>query len=758
MKKFTIALLFVFLLGSALNLLVPIRARALWQGGAAAAPGLGVSAAASAGAPAAPALGLSAGTPAAPAAFTGTPAAFTDTSTATAATAASTSTPAGSEAAPEAADDTAAQAQLQALAAEQPIMALVYLSDEYAIRQQPWAESDEVVRVPSGQQVLIQDFQRGTYGEAWMHVSTTVQDTVYTGFVARSNLACSDERFLAWEAAFGMAAGAARGRSLPADVTQFPASYQASLLALKSAHPNWTFVKMNTNLEWNTVVAEEMVQPRSLVPNSFDDYMKAGVYGTQGWSYASSTALKYYLDPRNWLNEEYIFQFEQLTYNASYHSEAAVQTFLNATFMRGAVPQDSRTYARLFWDVGQGLGVSPFHLASRVYSEQGAGGTSALISGTWPGYEGLYNYYNISASGSTNQEVVTNGLAKARAMGWTSPASSIQGGADIISANYIRKGQDTLYLQKFDVDATGGLYSHQYQQAVHSPASESRSIRQLYVNANALNNTFVFKVPVYNNMEATPPVLPITNYNITLTPPAGYTSAKAYINGEERAATQQGGSFVVNTGGAHATSAVMYKYDGAGVPVGMYVWLLNYRNGLYTVTAMPELENLLTYHGFSIRITGNTGIRFKTGIGADLRAQLTGAGAGGCKLKEYGTLVMNNANRGILPFIRDGDKVVGGQSYGITSSGTFMDAVYEIVNGRYRYTSVLTGLPASQYKTEFAFRGYCIVVREGREYILYGPPVAKSIYSLSQQVLASGEYPAGTPAYDFLTKLIQDAG
>lgn len=58
----------------------------------------------------------------------------------------------------------------------------------------------------------------------------------------------------------------------------------------------------------------------------------------------------------------------------------------------------------------------------------------------------------------------------------------------------------------------------------------------------------------------------------------------------------------------------------------------------------------------SIRITGKAGIRFKTGISTDLRAQLLGNGVNGYHLKEYGTLVMNNANRTSYPMIKGGEK------------------------------------------------------------------------------------------------------
>lgn len=186
------------------------------------------------------------------------------------------------------------------------------------------------------------------------------------------------------------------------DVEQFPESYQAALRALKDAHPSWIFVKHNVNLEWTDVVANEMVGGRSLIPASFPEYMQNGLY-SKSWAYASEDTLKYYLDPRNWLTESGIFQFEQLTYNASYQTQEGVQNFLNGSFMQGNVPNTEVTYAATFQEVGSALGVSPIHLACRVYQEQGKDGTSPLISGTYPGYEGYYNYFNIGASGNARR-------------------------------------------------------------------------------------------------------------------------------------------------------------------------------------------------------------------------------------------------------------------------------------------------------------------------------------------------------------------
>lgn len=396
---------------------------------------------------------------------------------------------------------------LQTLLNNKTVSALVYLCDEYSVRTEASTDSPAIATLPSGHQVFIRDFCL-TDDALWYQVSFFMDDQEYTGYIEQYHLAYSDEDFLAWEETYldSRTAALYSSNGSYADVAQFPSSYQASLNSLKAAHPNWTFVRFNTNLDWDTVIKNEDVmtggEPRNAIPANSPAAWISGNW-TSSWSRASTDAIKYYMDPRNFLNDPYIFQFEQLTYNPSYHNASSVQNILNSSFMAGTIPGDSRTYAQAFYEIGSTLGVSPFHLACRVYQEQGVRGTSALISGAYPGYENLYNYFNIGATGSSDTAIITSGLTRARKEGWTTRYNSLLGGARILSQNYILKGQDTLYLQKFDVDnSSNGLYWHQYQQNIKAPCSEGSNIRKAYSNAGALNNNFVFKIPVYNNMPA----------------------------------------------------------------------------------------------------------------------------------------------------------------------------------------------------------------------------------------------------------------
>lgn len=681
------------------------------------------------------------------------------------------------------------------LAAERDIMALVYLTDSYEVKAEAGFDSDTVLTVLSGQQVNLLDFCFDEEYELWYYVRLNYNAKDYYGYVQRAYLACSDARFLSWEEENGMNIGTYALEDGYADIEQFPESYQVSLKALKEQHPNWTFVKMNTGLDWNYVIQEEMKGGKSLVYYTFPDWAKNGLYDRGTWYYATEDVLKIYMDPRNGLTEDRIFQFEQLTYNEEYHTLEAIEQFLQNTFMGGNTPapgMDNMPFSYMFWAIGKEecRQVSPFHLAARVLQEQGNRGGSRLISGVEPGFEGYYNYFNIGATGQSNDEVVLNGLTYAKDHWKQGAYYSILYGANFLTESYIRKGQDTLYLQKYNVNPNGAynVFTHQYMQNISAPTTEGTSIKRLYANAGALDCTFVFKIPVYENMpakacgepgsepeepekpekpeepeepenpeEPEDPENPVDDLTIHLSLPEGYSGGAVWLDGVEYEGEYTGGEFTVTAPTNCSRTAVMYKYSDSGVPTGMYVWSLEFQDNAYIVTPEPELENLLSYHGFSIRITGKSGIRFKSGIDTAIKGQLINEGINGYQLKEYGTLVMTNAIRGTYPMILGGAKVKSGMSYGIDTNGNQVDITYETIDNRQRFTSVLVGLPVNQYKTEFAFRAYIVLEKDGAQTTVYGPVMAKSIYAQAKRFIEKETYAPGTAPYDFLQKIIADA-
>lgn len=416
-----------------------------------------------------------------------------------------------------------AQEAFEALLSEKPLMALLYHADSYDMRDEADEDSRAAATLEIGQTLYIRGVEI-TENDVWYRAQYFLDGAEQAGYVQSFYLAYSDEDWLAWEeeyllpiliageeeyemTAYGMQAYSVMTYAADtSDVRSFPSSYQSALRDLKSAHPNWTFVPMKTGLDFNASVSGEMGD-KSLIQKTTSNTEKGWVGNPcpseSGWNYATKTAVAYHLDPRNFLTEDYIFQFEQLTYNASYHTETAVQTFLNGTFMKGKLADDTagRTYAKAFYEIGKGRKLSPIHLAARVYQEQGQG-TSGLISGVYPGYEGFYNFFNVGVNGSSTTEKIVKGLTYAKNQGWNTRYKSLEGGAATIGNNYILKGQDTIYLEKFNVNKNSsyGVYEHQYMQNIQAPRSESASTKKMYANAGSINSAFVFKIPVFENM------------------------------------------------------------------------------------------------------------------------------------------------------------------------------------------------------------------------------------------------------------------
>ncbi len=247
--------------------------------------------------------------------------------------------------------------------------------------------------------------------------------------------------------------------------------------------------------------------------------------------------------------------------------------------------------------------------------------------------------------------------------------------------------------------------------------------------------------------EAEPQIL------LHLTPPEGYTDLHIYVDGIAYDAAAEEGGIVAQLPDATGKLATMYFYNENGVPKGMYVWRLSFEGTACTATPLPGLQNLFSYHGFSIRVQSPAGIRFKSGIDTALRAAITTDGVEGYRLTEYGTMSIAANNLAQYAFVKNGEKVRSGRSYW-TENGTLNDRVIETVDGRYRFASVLTGVPDRQIASQIAFRAYAVLVDgAGEEVVVYGPSVARSIYTVAQQVAAAGEFAAGSSGYDYVQGL-----
>ncbi len=316
---------------------------------------------------------------------------------------------------------------------------------------------------------------------------------------------------------------AAQTRESYSDKIDSYPGYKDLIEKLKKNHPTWKFTIFYTGLDWYQVIKNETsaYHGRNVVPASRSSAWKCSVcgetpHGGSSWRCASEAAVSYYMDPRNWLNDTYIFQFENLSYNGEIQTLEGVQKIIaNIGYMQGEKVTYTKTdgtkatldksYAQIIYEAAEEAKISPYHLASRIRQEQGAGATpGSTATGTYDGYVGYYNFLNIKASGKVNSEVIANGLNYAKANGWTDPEKSIKAGTKILASNYINDGQDTLYLQKFDVDNSDGtLYYFQYMQNVSACITESAKPRDTYKELGVFESPFEFIIPVYENMPET---------------------------------------------------------------------------------------------------------------------------------------------------------------------------------------------------------------------------------------------------------------
>ena len=263
--------------------------------------------------------------------------------------------------------------------------------------------------------------------------------------------------------------------SFQAVLETFPESYRPYIAALHEQHPNWKFEAVNTGLDWSEVIKNEMVLSRNLVPyysltsggvltrmtlKGVDKSESGGEYWyytptswkateingsfnwtnndwvrfDSGWAQASTVAVEYIMDPRNWINETSVFMFEKLSYDSTTQTYEILKKMMDDSFMDcdyAKVPgSDNKTYAEVLIEAANTYNVNPISLCTRIIQEKGRGTfnktlniyelTDTLASGVSSsdggntfhpkkdGETAYYNFFNIGASGTGNQVIINN--------------------------------------------------------------------------------------------------------------------------------------------------------------------------------------------------------------------------------------------------------------------------------------------------------------------------------------------------------------
>ncbi len=291
----------------------------------------------------------------------------------------------------------------------------------------------------------------------------------------------------------------------------FPDSYIPFLNYLHTQYPSWDFIAKQTNHNFSVAVSSE--EGKCYMQTTNDNYRTSNKPAeASSWFHVNDAVIAFYMDPRNWLTKNRIFMFEKLDY--SNELESNYPTLVKAIFGSGKLADDKYTIPMV--NAGRTNKISPLAIASRIRLEVSANGSSSTSGGefTFKGttYSGYYNFFNIGAYEDTIDGVKVNSVLRGLLYAakvikrdgepWNDIEVAITEGSRFLANGYINKGQGTIYYQKFNVspDAYYTNFTHQYMTNIQAPATEGGSSYSSYKDAGLLNETFVFEIPIYNNM------------------------------------------------------------------------------------------------------------------------------------------------------------------------------------------------------------------------------------------------------------------
>ncbi len=292
----------------------------------------------------------------------------------------------------------------------------------------------------------------------------------------------------------------------------FPEDYKVKLRQIHTQYPHWVFKAQHLSMDFATALAKQSEVGKNTItsPDAWKSVEEGAynwnnnsyvVFDSGGWVTAHSRVVNYFIDPRNWLDSTYIFMFEQLTYSGSQTVDG----------IRAILPDVLDKHAADLLNAAKASNVSAYYLAAKITQEGTA--TNGLGTGTVPGYEGYYNFFDIGAYAHSGNGAVTNGAIYAKNKGWNTPAKCLNDSAASIASGYINLGQNTTYYQKFNfTNTTSGLYKHQYMSNVSGAASEGK-IRRNSASAAELKNALCFIIPVFKNMPKTVQTIPTKEGN-----------------------------------------------------------------------------------------------------------------------------------------------------------------------------------------------------------------------------------------------------
>ena len=311
----------------------------------------------------------------------------------------------------------------------------------------------------------------------------------------------------------------------------FPSDYHAALLAIHKKYPKWQFSSYVAADDFYRTVKEFTTHGRVTIQGlNRQGYLKtdgtfynlnyanglpanknipyynyltdtfASVEGST-WYQMNEEAIAYFMDPRNYLDENGLFVFTKNNYDPNVNYSATLDNLIG---VQNALYKQKNVILKASKD----FGASPSYVTAQIIQETNrnnvfqTSGSPFYLNDNVTKVNGFYNYFNIMAFGNN---AALQGLRYAYRKSWSTRERAIRGGTAFLSGGYIARGQYTPYTTKFNVHPYGKSltgYGHGYMADVRAPASAGSNIKRAYKNAGILNDTIYFEIPVYKNMPA----------------------------------------------------------------------------------------------------------------------------------------------------------------------------------------------------------------------------------------------------------------
>ena len=256
---------------------------------------------------------------------------------------------------------------------------------------------------------------------------------------------------------------------------------------LQNSHSNYHFQVYYTGIDWTEAVTMEYQghgkSPKNLfaAKSNYSGKWYCPICGSKtydtGWYCASIDAIKYMMDPRNSLDDSSVYQFKNL--ETADATAGNIQSVIQKRYASYGYLNNATTINSIVSSASN-YNLNGYSILAKIVNEQGTGSSPLATGAGYNGqYQGYYNFFNVGAYGNGTSTVITNGLKYAASKGWNSVPKSIAGGTEYYKSQYIGKGQNTLYYQRFNVIYTASLFSHQYQQDIMGAETSGRLLKLL---------------------------------------------------------------------------------------------------------------------------------------------------------------------------------------------------------------------------------------------------------------------------------------